>query len=30
VVKGNAMYVLGGQDFGIMSNFFNDVWSSTD
>jgi len=30
VVKGNAMYVLGGQDFGIMSNFFSDVWSSED
>jgi hypothetical protein len=30
VVKDDAMYVLGGQDFGIMSNFFSDVWSSTD
>ena len=30
VVNGNAMYVLGGQDFGIASNFYNDVWSSTD
>ena len=30
VVKGDAMYVLGGQDFGTASNFFNDVWSSKD
>ena len=30
VVKGDTMYVLGGQDFGIMSNFFSDVWSSKD
>ena len=30
VTKGDTMYVLGGQDFGIMSNFFSDVWSSKD
>lgn len=34
VVKGNSMFVLGGQDFplelGATSNFFNDVWSSED
>jgi hypothetical protein len=30
VVKGDSMYILGGQDFGIMSNFFSDVWSSKD
>jgi hypothetical protein len=31
VVKGNAMYVLGGQDFGFpTSNFYSDVWSSED
>ncbi len=24
------MYVVGGQDFGIMSNFYNDVWKSQD
>lgn len=29
-VKGNAMYIMGGQDFGMMSNFFSDVWSSED
>lgn len=30
VVKGSSMYVLGGQDFGMESTFFNDVWSSED
>ncbi|HET6416376.1 MAG TPA: hypothetical protein VFG22_08765 [Polyangiales bacterium] len=31
VVKGDAMYVLGGQDFGFpTSNFYSDVWSSED
>jgi hypothetical protein len=28
VTKGDSMYVIGGQDFGIMSNFYNDVWTS--
>ena len=30
VVKDDTMFVLGGQDFGMVSNFFSDVWSSTD
>ncbi len=30
VVKGDSMYVLGGQDFGMVSTFFNDVWASQD
>ncbi|MGI9428047.1 MAG: Kelch repeat-containing protein [Bythopirellula sp.] len=43
VTKGNAMYVIGGQDFSVIdnpapfgprripfSNFYSDVWSSTD
>jgi len=30
VTKGSSMYVVGGQDFGIMSNFYNDVWKSED
>lgn len=30
VTNGGSMYVVGGQDFGIMSNFYNDVWRSED
>jgi hypothetical protein len=30
VVHDGAMYVLGGQNFGFPSTFFNDVWRSTD
>lgn len=30
VRKDDAVYVLGGQDFSANSNFFNDVWRSTD
>jgi hypothetical protein len=30
VTKGSSMYVVGGQDFGIMSNFYSDVWESQD
>ncbi len=30
VTKGGSIYVLGGQDFGAMSNFYNDVWRSSD
>lgn len=30
LTKGNYMYVIGGQNFGFPSEFFNDVWRSKD
>ncbi|MGB5808976.1 MAG: hypothetical protein WBG86_00525, partial [Polyangiales bacterium] len=30
VTLGDQMYVIGGQDFGVESNFYNDVWRSSD